>query len=110
MKRLVVLALLLAGLAVIVNGQQDQSAPTVSVLGEVRNPGVYALRGADLTLRQAIALASGLTAYADASMVEITQSSSDRVIADLKAILRGSAPDVRVKVGDVVRVPLFRGR
>jgi protein involved in polysaccharide export with SLBB domain len=85
--------------------QQDQSPQTVGIVGQVNMPGVYNLKSNGLSLAQAIAMARGFTARADAKAVVITSKDGEKTTVDLRAILTGSSPDVSLKAGDVVRVP-----
>jgi protein involved in polysaccharide export with SLBB domain len=85
--------------------QQAQSPQTVGILGQVKLPGYFNLRSDGLSLVQAITMAQGFTARADAKAVIITSKDGVKTTVDLGAILGGSAPDVSLKAGDVVRVP-----
>lgn len=85
--------------------QPDLSASTVSVVGQVNQPGVYRFEGDRLTVVQALALARGLTSRADKKAIEITHKNGEKVTIDLDALMRGSVPNLWLKTGDVVRVP-----
>ena len=112
MKRLLLASMLvsLVGIAMAQAQQQDQPANTVSVLGQVRRPGIYQVTAdRSLSLTQAIALAQGFTMDADKKKVEITRNGEpEKITVDLQAILLGKVPDVPLKAGDVIRVPALR--
>ena len=76
MKRLLLASVLVSLVAVSMAQAQQQDLPayTVSVLGQVRRPGIYEVRaGQTLMLTQAIALAAGFTKDADKKKTEITR-------------------------------------
>jgi polysaccharide export outer membrane protein len=86
-----------------------EEAITVSVLGAVRNPGLYKLPvGEDASLLRAIALAGGLTERGSKSGIQVkrrTGSGKETVIkVDLGKILSGDKPDVFLEEGDVILV------
>jgi polysaccharide export outer membrane protein len=86
-----------------------EEAITVSVLGAVRNPGIYKLPvGEDAALLRAIALAGGLTERGSKSGIQVkrrTGSGKETVIkVDLGKILSGDKPDVFLEEGDVILV------
>src|SRR5579864_9049621 len=106
MKRLLLASVLVSLMAVAMAQarQQDQAADTVSVLGQVRMPGIYPLRRADRTLMltQAIALASGFTIDADKKKTEITREGApEKIIVNLQDVFSGRAPDMPLQAGDV---------
>jgi len=81
----------------------------VSVLGRVRNPGVYPITG-KTTVAEAIALAGGFTEWADKG--DITVVSNERgegkkVIINYKKIASGKDPsqNIILKRGDIIIVP-----
>ena len=112
MKRLLLASMLVSLIAGVMAQaqQQDQPAITVSVLGQVRKPGIYQVRGGRiLMLTQAIALASGFTMDADKKKVEITRIDAlEKITVDLGAVFSGSVPDIPLKADDVIRVPGLR--
>jgi polysaccharide export outer membrane protein len=79
---------------------------TVTVDGEVRDPGLYPIVGR-MTLMRAIARAKGLTEYARASHVVVFRRVSEKQMAalyDLRAIRQGLYEDPEVYNDDVVMV------
>lgn len=107
MKRFIAVAALLVSLALAAYPQQQEqpATRTVRVVGEVKMPGVYNLRSDQTTVTQAIAMAQGLTAGADAKAVAITRKDGEKITIDLRAVLTGRVPDMFLRDGDVVRVP-----
>lgn len=82
---------------------------TVSVLGQVRRPGAYPLKGR-LTVTEAIAQAGGLTETANANRTRVIRRVNDReevIVVRVKRILdRGDlSRDVVLQPGDIVMVP-----
>jgi polysaccharide export outer membrane protein len=65
-------------------------AETIYVLGQVRNPGAYALRSPDTTVLQALALAGGVTDRGASNRVKISR------------IVKGEKREVAVKLTDLV--------
>ncbi len=88
-------------------------AGKVHIEGEVEKPGPYET-GRDLTLLSALAAAGGITYSAKVDEVELVRDLpggvKGRLIRDLQAIARGEQKDVRLKGGDLVRVPSDSGR
>jgi protein involved in polysaccharide export with SLBB domain len=79
----------------------------VHVLGAVLQPRSEAMLG-PLTLVQAIALARGTVPQACLSNVAILRGSLAHpqiAVVDVKKVLHGTAPDVRLEPGDIVYVP-----
>jgi polysaccharide export outer membrane protein len=60
------------------------------VLGEVRNPGSYAIQSG-MTVLQAVSVAGGLTQYGAANRVEVTR------------LVNGAKKKIRVKLDDLVQ-------
>lgn len=76
------------------------------IQGEVRKPGKYGLEPG-LTLLQAIAVAEGLTDWADMKEIGVTrkiEGKSERRLANLKNIERQKEPDIALAAGDVIIV------
>jgi polysaccharide export outer membrane protein len=65
-------------------------AETIYVLGQVRNPGAYALRSSDTTVLQALALAGGVNDRGASNRVKIAR------------IVKGEKREVKVKLTDLV--------
>lgn len=86
----------------------------VTVEGEVEKAGALDL-GRQMTLLSALAAAGGITYGAKVDEVEIVRDigSPDkkaRLLVDLEKISRGEDRDVRLRNGDIVRVPSDSGR
>lgn len=86
----------------------------VTVEGEVEKGGALDL-GRQMTLLSALAAAGGITYGAKVDEVEIVRDVGDpdkkaRLVIDLERISRGEDRDVRLRNGDIVRVPSDSGR
>jgi polysaccharide export outer membrane protein len=80
----------------------------VSVLGQVKSPGVYVLKAKN-TLIDLIAMAGGINEFGD-SRVLITQQVNGKTVkkeVDLRAVLESSAhvPSVFIERNDIIYVP-----
>lgn len=79
---------------------------TVTIGGEVKEPGVYPVVGR-MTLMRAIATAKGTTEFSKKNEVVIfrkVRGSEYAAVFDMKAIQRGNYPDPEVYANDVVAV------
>ena len=81
----------------------------VSVLGRVRNPGVYPITG-NTTLAEAIALAGGFTEWADKGDIAVVTKEGDdekKLTVNYKKIESGKDPsqNIILKRGDIIIVP-----
>jgi protein involved in polysaccharide export with SLBB domain len=80
---------------------------SVTVLGQVREPGVFKLsadRG--LTLVEALGMAGGMTRIANTKKVTLKrQGSADPILINVKEITAGKAADMVLRDGDVINVP-----
>ncbi len=79
------------------------------MMGEINRPGVYALGGRDITIKQAIALAGGFSALAWPERCEIIrrESGTDKeltISVNLDAIFGGLQDDVLLRDEDIVNV------
>lgn len=86
----------------------------VTVEGEVEKAGALDL-GRQMTLLSALAAAGGITYGAKVDEVEIVRDvggaeKKARLVIDLEQISRGEERDVRLRNGDIVRVPSDSGR
>ncbi len=83
----------------------EPRVPTVTVMGEVRQPGVIALQPGDGVL-QVLARAGGVTAYASHDGVYVLRPKGARVRFDLDRLTRdgGAAARFRLGAGDVIVV------
>ena len=92
-----------------------RSAEVVYVVGAVKKPGAFAMRGNDrLTVLRALALGEGLestAAQGDAIVVRTGQDGQRvEIPVDLAALLKGRNPDVPLEAQDVLFVPTSGGR
>jgi polysaccharide export outer membrane protein len=81
----------------------------VSVLGRVRNPGVYPITG-KTTLAEAIALAGGFTEWADKGDITVVSNEGGeekKVVINYKKIASGKDPsqNIILRRGDIIIVP-----
>ena len=83
-------------------------APTAYVMGEVRTPGAVVLQR-QMTVLQALALAGGLTEFADSNDIRVlrrTESGVQTIDFHYKDALRGSdQTQLQLQAGDTVIVP-----
>jgi polysaccharide export outer membrane protein len=83
-------------------------AGTVFVQGAVRKPGSYSMKERSTTVTQSIAMAGGITTYANGSNVKLVSRTengkSEIVDLDLEKIKAGQADDPVVKDSDVIIV------
>lgn len=88
-------------------------AGTVEVDGDIKQPGSYPL-SARMTLMGAIASAGGLTYSSDVHEVEVIREleagKKAALTVDLEKFAIGEGKDVRLRDGDVVRIPSATGR
>ena len=81
---------------------------TYSVDGQVGRPGVYALQGEKLTLKQAVVGAGPMTPLAWPSRCEITRRIGENkevtCRVNLQKIFEGTAPNLYVKPNDIITV------
>ncbi len=90
-------------------------AGVVYVLGDVGKPGMYVLDGRDtLTVEAAMALAGNSQHAAALKRVQLVRTMADgkkeQIILPVNLILKGQAPDVAMKDGDILYVPTSNGR
>lgn len=84
----------------------------IMVEGEVEKAGATEL-GQRMTLLSALAASGGITYSAKADEVEVVRDIGDRkvhLVVDLEKVARGEGRDVRLRNGDLVRVPSDSGR
>jgi protein involved in polysaccharide export with SLBB domain len=79
---------------------------TVTVLGQVRQPGVFQL-SADrrMSLVEAIGMAGGMTRIANERKVTVKKAGGTTKVVNVKDITRGKASDIKLGDGDVVTIP-----
>jgi len=85
-------------------------AGSVYLLGSVGRSGVYILEGRHvLTVEKAMALAGGVTRGANANHAHIVRTLQDGnkedIVFSVNLILKGKAPDLALKDGDILYVP-----
>jgi polysaccharide export outer membrane protein len=86
-------------------------ADVVYVVGAVRKPGAFKMRGNDrLTVIQAVALGEGLAPNAAETSARLvrTDPSGQRteIKVDLRSMMKGKSPDLSLQAHDVVFVPI----
>lgn len=78
------------------------------IMGNIVRPGPYSLTGREVTVRQAVASAGGLSALADPSRCElvrrIERDKEQLVILDVDRIFAGKDPDIMLKPDDVINI------
>ena len=90
---------------------EEYNARQVSVIGEVKSPGKYALPGEkEMTLMQAIAMAGGFTKFADLTKTKIMRMEDGKkktIVINAKDITeRGDKDkDIILQAEDIVVVP-----
>lgn len=85
---------------------KERTSQTVTVDGQVRNPGVFQIRS-DMTLMRAVATANGTTNDANLQQVAIFRTVDNQRLAalyNLGAIRRGTYEDPTVYPGDIIVV------
>lgn len=85
----------------------------IMVEGEVTTPGAFEL-GQRMTLLGALAAASGITYSANVAEIEVVREANAQekrhLVLSLEELSSGKYPDIRLRNGDIVRVPSARGR
>lgn len=86
---------------------KDYNSRRVTLLGQVAKPGSFPFT-TSLTLIQAVSLAGGLTAIADADRVNVTRKGGDgrsyTAVVSVEAITEGESPDIPLQAGDQIFV------
>jgi polysaccharide export outer membrane protein len=85
---------------------KEYNSKRVTVLGQVRKPGSFAL-STGMTLLQALSQAGGLNAIASRDAVNLTRKDKDSattVVLSFDAITEGRSPDVPLQAGDRIYV------
>jgi protein involved in polysaccharide export with SLBB domain len=81
---------------------KEYKSKRVSVLGEVRQPGSFAL-ATGMTLVQALSQAGGLSPIADSTRITLTRQaggSTTTVSLNFDSITEGRSPDIPLQAGD----------
>ena len=90
---------------------EEYNARQVSVLGEVKSPGKYALPGEkEMTLMQAIAMAGGFTKFADLTKTKVMRAENGEkktIVINVKSITEkgDKDQDIILRAEDIVVVP-----
>lgn len=87
----------------------------VYIIGDVKNPGAYAMpRRSAVTAAQAVIYAGGplLTAKNRAGFLMRHSENGEReaIPIDFIAIIKGEKPDIPVKAGDIIFIPMSAGK
>lgn len=82
---------------------KEFNSQRVTIEGAVKHPGVFPIQGS-LSLLQAVALAQGMDATADDTVLVFRQTNGKRAAArfDISAIRTGDAEDPQLQAGDVI--------
>jgi len=107
---LFVASLMISAAVAVQSRAHYQETQYFQVKGEVKNPGKYESKKG-LTLMQAIALAGGLTRWADKKRTVISRENQPNgqrkeIPVDLDAIFKGKKEDVKVLPNDMIVVPV----
>ena len=90
---------------------EEYNSRQVSVIGEVKSPGKYALPGEkEMTLMQAIAMAGGFTKFADLTKTKVMRSENGEkktIVINVKSITEkgDKDQDIILRAEDIVVVP-----
>jgi polysaccharide export outer membrane protein len=85
----------------------EATAATAYVVGGVTHPGAVPVLG-NLTVLQALAMAGGLTDFADRKNIRVLRKGSggmQSIPFNYKDAIKGSAPSVNLRAGDTIVVP-----
>ncbi len=90
--------------SVSISGRVRQS---VTVLGQVRNPGVFRLdANRQLTLIEAIGMAGGMTRIANSKKVTLKRrDAAEPRIVNVREIAAGKQKDIALSDGDIISIP-----
>jgi polysaccharide export outer membrane protein len=105
----------LAGNIRLYGGEQVRvpEAPRVYVLGNVKRPCTVPVKDpAETTVLKVLTQAEGVSAFTASEAVIYRPGEDGRkeIVLDLKGILKGASPDVRLQAYDVLYVPEAKGR
>jgi polysaccharide export outer membrane protein len=86
----------------------------IYVMGNVKKSGVYPVQdGSDTTVRQMLALAEGLTPFANKEAYIYRREASgnkNEIVVPLDKIMKRQAPDITLTANDILYVPENRGK
>lgn len=88
-------------------------AGIVYVVGEVNRPGGFVMENERMSMTQAIAMAAGPThaaALNGAKMLRKTPSGLQELPVPLKKVLQAKSPDLELKPGDIIFIPVSLGK
>lgn len=88
-------------------------AGIVYVVGEVNRPGGFVMENERMSMTQAIALAAGPThaaALNGTKMLRKTPSGLQELPVPLKKVLQAKSPDLELKPGDIIFIPVSLGK
>jgi len=89
-------------------------AGKISVVGNVRHPGVFPVRGPDdHTVLQLVALSEGLLPFAEKVAYIVRRDSTgvqQEIPVELDRIMKREAPDLKLQAGDIFYVPDNKSR
>jgi polysaccharide export outer membrane protein len=87
---------------------QEINSANITILGEVRKPGVYPLK-AHMTMFDAVALAEGFSDFASPNNIVILRKNGGDLtrvrVKYLDAVKGGKMSDLRLETGDTILVP-----
>lgn len=87
---------------------QEINSANITILGEVRKPGVYPLK-AHMTMFDAVALAEGFSDFASPNNIVILRKNGGDLtrvrVKYLDAVKGGKMNDLRLETGDTILVP-----
>lgn len=87
---------------------QEAKSHKFNILGAVQKPGSYVITG-PMTVLDAIALAGGLREWAKSGGIyilrEAAPGSRERIPFNYKKVVKGSNPDILLKIKDTIVVP-----
>jgi polysaccharide export outer membrane protein len=105
------------GANVALSGGEEVRVPEagkISVVGNVRHPGVFPVRGAeDHTVLQLVALSEGLLPFAEKIAYIVrrdTNGVQQEIPVELDRIMKREAPDLKLRAGDIFYVPDNKSR
>jgi polysaccharide export outer membrane protein len=104
-------------LNIILTGGEEIRVPEIGkiyVMGNVKRSGAYPVQdGSDTTVRQMLALAEGLTPFANKEAYIYRQEASggkNEIVVPLAKIMRRQSPDITLTANDILYIPENRGR
>lgn len=105
-----------ASLNLVLTGGEEvrvPESPRIYIVGNVRKPGAFPLREAETTVLQVLALAEGLTPFANKEAFIYRREAAgekNEIPIPLQQIMQRKAPDVPLLANDILYVPDNKGR